>query len=324
MASRALLIGATGSFGRAVAEALLAHGWGVAALHRDPNRARTAFPGLAVEWVKGDAMNAVEVTAAAAGATVIIHAANPPGYKQWRELAPPMLRNSIAAAKASGARILFPGNVYNFGPDAGAVVDERAPQNPLTRKGKVRVDLERMLAAAATDGVRSLVLRAGDFLGNVPGSWFSAAIVKGKPVTSLVYPGTRNVGHAWAYLPDLAETAVRLAEGEHDLPPFDVFHFGGHWIEPGIEICEAVRRVTRRPDLPIRRFPWLGVYVAAPFVTFMRELIEMRYLWQRPLRLDGGKLERTLGKVPHTPLDKAVATSLRDIGAWPAATVASS
>src|SRR5690349_10164176 len=110
MASRALLIGATGSFGRAAAEAFLAHGWSVAALHRDPSRASTAFPDIAVEWVKGDAMSPHNVSAAAAGARLIVHAANPPGYKRWRELAMPMLASSIAAAKASGARLLFPGN----------------------------------------------------------------------------------------------------------------------------------------------------------------------------------------------------------------------
>src|SRR5258706_15265311 len=127
-----------------------------------------------------------------------------------------------------------------------------------------------MLAASASDGVRSLVIRAGDFLGNVPGSWFNAVMIKGRPVRSLVYPGRRNIGPSWAYLPDLAKTVVRLAGIERDLGPFEVFHFGGHWIEPGIEICEAVRRVTGRPDVPIRAFPWIGVYVAAPFVTFMR------------------------------------------------------
>jgi nucleoside-diphosphate-sugar epimerase len=132
-----------------------------------------------------------------------------------------MLANAIAAARASGARLIFPGNVYNFGPDAGAVVDESSPQNPTTRKGAVRVEMERMLASEAADGLRS-------------------------------------VGHAWAYLPDVAETIVRLADIERDLEPFDVFHFGGHWIEPGEEICHAVRRVTGRLDLPIRSFPGLA------------------------------------------------------------------
>src|SRR5579872_1702780 len=218
--SRALVIGATGGFGRAVAAALAARGWQVIALHRDPARGRAGFPGLAIDWVKGDAMSETDVVAAAKGAQVIFHAANPPGYRRWRALAIPMLRNAIAAAKASGARLVFPGNVYNFGPDGGSVVDETSPQHPQTRKGAVRVEMEEMLAGAAADAVRSIVLRAGDFLGDVAGSWFNSVIVKGRPVSSLSYPGRPAVGHAWAYLPDLALTAVRLAEIERDLAPF--------------------------------------------------------------------------------------------------------
>jgi nucleoside-diphosphate-sugar epimerase len=312
----ALVIGATGGIGRAVAEALGSRGWNVKALHRDPARARAASPNLSVTWVRGDAMHEADVVVAAKSVSILFHGANPPGYRRWRELAIPMLANAIAAAKASGARLIFPGNVYNFGPDAGAVVDESSPQNPTTRKGAVRVEMERMLAAAAAEGVRSVVVRAGDFLGNAPGSWFRAVMVKpGKPLRSVTYPGIRDVGHAWAYLPDLAETVVRLAEIEQELDTFEVFHFGGHWIEPGVEICHAVRRAAGRPDLPIRSFPWIAVYLASPFSAFMRELLEMRYLWRVPLRLDNRKLVSRLGEEPHTPLDEAVALTLASMGA---------
>ncbi len=121
-------------------------------------------------------------------------------------------------------------------------------------------------------------MRAGDFLSPSGGSWFCAVVVKpGVPLKKVTYPGTPNVGHAWAYLPDLAETIARLSEREKELDPFEVFHFGGYWLDPGIEICEAVRRAAGKPDLPIRGFPWILVYAASPFVAFMRELIEMRY-----------------------------------------------
>ena len=158
-------------------------------------------------------------------------------------------------------------------------------------------------------------MRAGDFLGNTAGSWFKAVMVKpGRQVRSITDPGKREVGHAWAYLPDLAATIARLAKIERELPGFDVFHFGGHWIEPGIEIAHAVRRVVGRPDLPIRSFPWPLVFLASPFVPFMRELLEMRYLWQVPLRLDNSKLVSLLREEPHTPLDEAVRQTLADMG----------
>jgi hypothetical protein len=46
-----------------------------------------------------------------------------------------------------------------------------------------------------------------------------------------------------------------------------------------------------------------------------RELTEIGYLWQVPHRIDGSKLAAAIGKVPHTPLDTAVARALRELGA---------
>ena len=133
----ALVIGATGGIGGETATALLEHGWSVRALTRDVARAERDFARLgAVQWVRGDAMRDSDVVAAARGTHLIVHAANPPGYRHWRALALPMLDNTIAAARANGARVVLPGNVYNFGPDAGAVVAENAPQHPQTRKAK--------------------------------------------------------------------------------------------------------------------------------------------------------------------------------------------
>jgi uncharacterized protein YbjT (DUF2867 family) len=106
----ALVIGATGGIGSEVARALLRHGWQVRALARDP--ARAAGSGLeGVEWVAGDAMRQDDLIAAAQGVAIIFHGANPPRYRNWRGLAVPMLRHAIAAARASGARLIYPASV---------------------------------------------------------------------------------------------------------------------------------------------------------------------------------------------------------------------
>jgi nucleoside-diphosphate-sugar epimerase len=312
----ALVIGATGGIGGSVAEALLDRGWQVRALTRDPQRAAALLadrPGI--EWVAGDAMDKPAVIAAARGVGLILHGANPPRYRNWRGLAIPMLDHSIAAAQASGALLVLPGTLYNFGPDAGPVVDERAPQHPLTRKGAVRVEMEQALERAAETGLRSLVVRAGDYFGpSAPSSWFQMALVKpGRPIRAVTYPGSREIGHSWAYLPDLAETILRLAEVEHRLAPFEIVHFGGHWLERGIEIAESVRHVAGRP-LPIRNFPWPLLTLGAPFVPLFREILEMRHLWREPLRLDNRKLIGLIGAEPQTPLDAAVRISLAGLG----------
>jgi len=261
-------------------------------------------------------MDQDSVVAAAMGADVIFHGVHPPGYKNWATLCVPMLENSIEAARRSGARLVFPGTVYNYGPDAGAVIAEDAAQNPLTRKGKIRVELEDMIAQSARWGLRSLIVRAGDFFGPTgKSSWFNEAMItKGQPLTRVIYPGDPDIGHAWAYLPDLAQTIVLLLDQEERLADAERFHFGGNYLPRGIEIAHSVRRVVGKPDLPIRSLPWFLFYLLAPFVTFMRESLEMRYLWRQPLKLDNTKLVAFLGHEPHTPLDNAIAETLSALG----------
>jgi nucleoside-diphosphate-sugar epimerase len=324
-ARTAMVIGATGGIGGEVAHALRAAGWRVTGLTRNPaDAARRAGWVGGIDWIAGDAMNKADVAAAARGARIIFHGANPPGYKNWRGLAIPMLRHSIAAAGAAGARLIFPGNVYNFGPDAGAVITELSLQNPRTRKGRIRVEMEAMLEAAAKHGTRALVIRAGDFFGpHQPASWFKDAMVKpGKPLTSVTYPGAHDAGHAWAYLPDLAATIVRLADIEASLPPFECLNFGGHWLPRGVQMAQAIARAAGNPQLPIRNLPWALIYAGAPFSTFMREALEMRYLWQLPLRLDNTKLRALLGEEPHTRLDQAIKDTLAALNCLPTRTKA--
>jgi len=56
------------------------------------------------------------------------------------------------------------------------------------------------------------------------------------------------------------------------------------------------------------------VRLAAPFNETFRELLEMRYLWKKPIGLDNAKLVRFLGEEPHTPLDRALGATLADMG----------
>jgi nucleoside-diphosphate-sugar epimerase len=314
----ALVIGATGAFGGEVAEALGAAGWRVRALHRAPERARAAS-GLAVEWVAGDAMVRDDVRRAAEGARAIVHAANPPGYRNWGGLVLPMIDSAIAAARAEGARILLPGNVYNYGPDVFPDLTEAAPQNPLTRKGAIRVEMEARLARAAQDGVKSLILRAGDFLGaRGASSWLGAGMIRpGKPVKALTYPGPLGVRHAWAYLPDLARAAARLLAIEDELPAHAGYHFRGHAVD-GRGLARALEAVVGR-RLPVRPLPWLALQALAPFNETLRELLEMRYLWRETVLLDNTRLVETLGAEPHTPLETALEATLRAMGCLPQA-----
>jgi len=238
---------------------------------------------------------------------------HPYPYRDWHKLVLPMIDNTIAAAH--GARIVIPGNVYNYGPDAGSGLGEDAPQHPETSKGRLRVEMERRIANAVETGrAKALIVRAGDFFGPGAGSsWFSDAMVKpGRRPRIIRNPAKPGVGHQWAYLPDLAETMVQLIE--HDpLPAFARFHMNGHWDSNGTQMVAAIVCALGQPEVSVGRLPWWAMSLVAPFKPDFKELLELKYLWERPVRLSNERLVATLGREPHTPLDEAVRTTLKSI-----------
>lgn len=308
----ALVIGANGGIGQETCAALLRHGWRVRALVR---RAPPEGEQHGIDWRIGDAMHCADVAAAATGAEVIVHAVNPPGYRGWDRLVLPMIDNTIAAARVNGARIVLPGTIYNYGPDAFPLLGEDSPQHPVTRKGEIRVAMEQRLQAAAEDGVRVLVLRCGDFFGPRPGNnWFAQGLMQaGKPVKRLSYPGDYGIGHSWAYLPDVAESLARLLDREAELARFERFHFGGYWAD-GHAMLDAVRHGSGDDSIKAARFPWWLAQLMSPFNETMRELCKMRYLWRDPVQLDDSKLRAFLGGDIYTPIDQAVRASLIGAG----------
>jgi nucleoside-diphosphate-sugar epimerase len=309
----ALVLGATGGIGGETALALSRHGWKIRAFSRTTNR---EFGSYEWEWIKGDALDQAAVLGAAEGVNAIVHAVNPPGYRNWAELVLPMIDNTIAAARVSGARVLLPGTIYNYGPDAFPVLREESPQNATTHKGRIRIELEKRLKDASRDGARSLIVRFGDFFGPKPGNnWFSQGMVTpNASLKSSTYPGQNGVGHDWAYLPDTGEAFACLMDREAELEDFARFHFRGFWDKDGTEMIAAIRRVTGKPSLPVKALPWFFFKLASPFNETLRELYATRPLWTAPIELDNTRLVRLLCEEPHTNLDQAVETTLQALG----------
>lgn len=313
----ALVLGATGGIGGEVARQLHAAGWAVRGLSRSADASETHKDGIT--WIRGDAMNLQEVRAAAAGCSAIVHAVNPPGYKRWGEVVLPMVDNTIAAAREQQATIVLPGTVYNYGSNAFPTLTETSPQNPVTKKGAIRVEMERRLQDYAAQGGRAIVVRAGDFFGPQAGnSWFAQGLIKpGQPVTTITNPARPGVGHQWSYLPDMARTMVTLIAMREQLAHFETFHMGAHWDHDGTQMAQAIQRVVvqhggAKPK--VRAFPWWLMPALALFNETVKEMLEMRYLWATDVRMDNTKLKALLGGEPMTPLDEAVGVTLRGFG----------
>ena len=282
MPNTVLILGPTGRFGRHTADAFAARGWLVRRFDRKTDR----------------------LTTAAKGVDVIIAGWNPP-YQEWAAQLPALHAQIRRAALDNDATVILPGNVYVFGrkaPGPWAADTPHLATNPL---GRIRQNLE---SAYRRDGVKTILLRAGDFLDTQPsGNWFDRMMAKSLPRGRLSYPGHTDRDHAWAYLPDVARAAVELADMRARLARFEDIPFPGFtWT--GDQMAQVLTRVMGRP-IQARRMSWLPLLMAWPFMRMIRHLFEMRYLWNLPHSLDGSRFSQLLPDFPMTPADKALAAA---------------
>lgn len=311
-----LILGAAGRFGLVVARAFADAGWRVLGQLRPQRVAPTQHTGI--EWLGIDLQDTAALAHAAQGAAVVVHALSP-AYtnKAWQTQVLPVTDAAIAITRKLGATLMVPGNVYNFGADMPAVLREDTPQRAHTVKGQVRIEMEARLQQS---GVRSVVIRAGDFFGGGIGTWFDTAMVKDIRKGVFTYPGAPEVSRAWAYLPDLARSFVAVAQRRAQLPAFDVLHFAGHritgqrWLDVLTPIAQSQGWVKPGPVLKMAKLPWPIIRIGALFVPTWSALLEMRYIWQTPHALANDKLTALIGPEPFTPLPQAVQAALVDLG----------
>ncbi|MBF9050959.1 epimerase [Roseobacter sp. HKCCD9010] len=285
MTQTALILGATGRFGRNASAAFREAGWDLRLYDR----------------TKGDLLNA------ASGADVIVNGWNPP-YSKWAALLPGLTRQVIEAAKASGATVMQPANVYVYGfRDAmPRVVGPEVPQRATNGLGRLRIEMEQSYRDA---DVQVILLRGGDFLDNqASAGWFDRIIAKDAATGKLSYPGALDQPHSWAFLPDMTAALPPLAEMRADLGQFTDLAFGGYTLT-GEELATACGAAVGR-EVTVSRMSWLPLQIARPSWAEARYLLEMRYLWDQPHELDGTALATLLPDLPQTPVEDAIRAAL--------------
>lgn len=311
----ALVIGGTGAFGGGLAFELLTRGEPVRVLSRSPQRAWHRFgsdPNLRL--VEGDARSGDAVVRAAEGCDIIIHGANYPPHR-WGSNLEAVTVAVIEAARRNNSTIVFPGNVLGLGPQTDRPLREDAPNRAAGHKGQLRIRLEGLLQQAAAGGrCKVVILRSGDLFGptvrNSTVDGIFAHALAGQPM--LAY-GDLKAAHEWAFMPDLARVAadiIRMARREYAFDSCEIVNFAGHLVRPQRSFYRMVAEAAGRPDLPIARRPWLGMRISGLWRSADRELLELRYLYDRTVILDDSKLHRLFPRYEHTPIADAIKATL--------------
>jgi nucleoside-diphosphate-sugar epimerase len=290
----------TGGVGMAVVDVLVERGHQVRAV----NRSGTAAVPVGVEVLGGDASDPEFATRAANGATVIYQCLNPP-YHKWPEYFPPLQRSVLSAAEATGARLVTLENLYMYRHVSSRRITEETPEEPPTRKGKVRKAMADELRRAHDQGrLQAAVGRASDYFGprggvmSPLGDRVVPRILRGKNVSVL---GDPDLPHTYSYLPDVGRSLVTLGERDEAL--------GEVWHLPNADTVSTRELVQMMYDAAgtagtVGRVPRPALRLVSWFNPLVKETMEMLHEFDEPYIVDSSKFSAAFGDI-STPLPAA-------------------
>lgn len=317
---RFLVTGATGKIGNAVARALIDRGDAVAALVRDPERARDQLP-AEVSLVEGDVTRPESLEPAARGVDGVFNCMGI--YEQWLADEETFERvnaegaaNVVRAAAAAGARRVVHTSTFDvFHADRGGTVSEDVvadyPKGTAYERSKQHAE-KLVLAESAGTGIELVIVNPAAVYG--PGPWAAAGLDTAiRDAIRRRLPACPPGGLTTAYVDDVAAGHLAafdrgtpgeryiLADGYatiRDLCRAAVEAAGRGWVPPRMPGPVArgmaaagtgISRVIRRPPLLPRGQ-----------LEFLR--------WQA--RADSSKAQRELGFSP-TPWQEGIPRTVR-------------
>jgi nucleoside-diphosphate-sugar epimerase len=295
-----VVLGASGGIGGAVVRELAGRGLQARAVSR---RADAPVPD-GVTRRAADVASTAGAAAACEGALVVYHCVQPP-YNRWAEEFPPLNRAVADAVAHGGAKLVFADNLYMYWPIVGPITDE-SPQQPSSRKGRLRKELANALLAAHTAGrLRVAIGRAADYYGpggrnSIVGDTFFGAAIAGKSVR---WPASADQPRSFSFLPDIARGLVTLGEGDAA--------DGRAWVLPTAPpltaraLLELVERDLARP-VKLVVTSKLAMRLAGVFIPQARELPDIWYQFAAPFVADGSSFETAFGAFGPTAHERAV------------------
>jgi nucleoside-diphosphate-sugar epimerase len=297
---KTLVLGAGGGLGRNVVDAAARAGHEVRAFVR---RVRGEPLPANVQVIEGDATRQEDVTRALRGVDVAHFCLNP-RFARWLDDFPPLLATAIVAARETGARLVFPANVWVYGPgQPGQLVAETRAPTPSSQRGRLRAFMEQTLRDS---GCRFCMVRLPEFYGphvvTLTAQVFRAALRGARTL----WPGPLGVEVELVFMSDAAEALLQVgsAEGIDGA----VFHVAGIPTTPRDFINAVYRAVGMRPKA--LAVPTFVLKLAGLVSTTARGAADVAHLWTKPMRLDGSRHASRFGRVPQTPYDEGIAQTL--------------
>ncbi|MHA2298235.1 MAG: NAD-dependent epimerase/dehydratase family protein [Candidatus Hodarchaeales archaeon] len=292
-----VVLGATGSIGRAVIAELLKKNKKI----RGVNRSGKAEYPPEVEMVSADALDDLEsLKKAVKGASVVYHCIGLPSYTHWMTKFPTIMQNVIEATAANGpqTKVVFADNLYMYGKESveKGPLREETPQLAKGKKGMLRSTLAKTLLGVHEQGrIKATIGRGSDIYG--PGGKSSILdyfafnkVAQGKGVSMFADMSKK---HAFIYIDDFAKGLVTLATSEK--ADGEVWHLPHDEALPLRDFITKAYEATDQIPQKIGSSPRVIVTIGGLIIPMLREVKEVSYQFYLDWEVDDSKFVNTFG-----------------------------
>ncbi|MBU8916048.1 NAD(P)H-binding protein [Bacillus sp. FJAT-29953] len=215
----------------------------------------------------------------------------------------------MTAADKLGKKIVFVDGIYPYGKATKKFVDEEHSKKPHTKKGKIKLELERLILSDQFKKANPLIVRLPDYYGTSSNlnSYLGMTLLNISKGKLSFYIGSLNIPREYIYLPDAAKMIVELAGNSRA--------YRQNWNIPGssitgrmfVQLAKAASGqntlVISLKKTTIRMIGW--------FSPVMREMVEMSYLTETPVFLDGSKYKQQIGPIIQTPFEIGIPRTIQ-------------
>ncbi|MCM3713455.1 NAD(P)H-binding protein [Alkalihalobacillus oceani] len=308
---KAIVLGATGATGQVIITELLAKDIQVVAFARTETKLKELMKkhqyDQRLSYKVGDIFDYQQIVAAAEGAEILFLCSGV-AYQEMEEKLLLFGESAMKAADSLGAKIVVVDGIYVYGYQI-AKGNESHPKHPHTKKGKLRVDYEKLIFSNKWQNAKALIVRLPDYYGATSQGSYMQPTLEGMANKKVsIFFGNLKTPREYVYLPDAGKMIVNIAEKDDA--------YGENWNIPGAglisgkEIIEIAREVTsnRKMVIPLTK---TTVRFMGLFSSFMREVVEIMYLTKEGFVLSGEKYENRIGPIPATPYRQGIEETLR-------------
>lgn len=302
---KALVAGATGGMGYALVQELRQRNIEVIAFSRGKEKLHKLYndmPGVTVR--AGDALLEEDIINAADGADVLFHAIGFP-YQEWEVTHPLVIKNMLKASKVHGAKFALVDNIYAYGRQANSPINEDAKKEPHTKKGKIRLEMEALIK---TSGVPYLIVHMPDFYGPNAGNTVLNETLKNAALNKTAnFIGPLSLAREFLYTEDGAKAMAELAlRGDA---------YNQNWNIPAVSVItgtqiKALLQSEWNYSKGFRSISKTIIKLMGVINPFMKEMVEMMYLYEQPIILNGRKYEEQIGPLPKTSYEHGIRKTL--------------